>query len=139
MRASDERISPIVWPRGELQSKRRHASRRAARAQTKGEATTPHATPPCGWGSRIACGDAESVLRAPPKTLHYVLGFLIKLSLRVSLWTSRMDVTCSPSLSLSLGPPPDFLPTTGYPEVPAGELESGKVIDPWNPKQGRAT
>jgi hypothetical protein len=25
------------------------------------------------------------------------------------------------------------------PEVPAGELESGKVIDPWNPKQGRAT
>ena len=25
--------------------------------------------------------------------------------------------------------------TTGYPEVPAGELESGKVIDPWNPKR----
>jgi len=24
------------------------------------------------------------------------------------------------------------------PEVPAGE-QSGKVIDPWNPKQGRAT
>ena len=24
-------------------------------------------------------------------------------------------------------------------EVPAGELERGKVIDPWNPKQGRAT
>jgi hypothetical protein len=26
-----------------------------------------------------------------------------------------------------------------YPEVPAGELESGKVIDPWNPEQGRTT
>ena len=33
----------------------------------------------------------------------------------------------------------DFLPTTGYPEVPAGKLESGKVIDPWKPKQGRTT
>jgi hypothetical protein len=28
-----------------------------------------------------------------------------------------------------------FLPNTGYPEVPAGELESGKVIDPWNPNR----
>jgi hypothetical protein len=33
----------------------------------------------------------------------------------------------------------DFLPTTGYLEVPAGELESGKVIDPWKSKQGPTT
>ena len=27
----------------------------------------------------------------------------------------------------------------GYPEVPAVELEIRKVIDPWNPRQGRTT
>jgi len=48
------------------------------------------------------------------------------------VWTERLDVT------RSVG---DHLETFCLPqaEVPAGELESGKVIDPWNPKQGRAT
>jgi hypothetical protein len=50
------------------------------------------------------------------------------------VWTSRMGVTGSGGQT-----PRDFLPTTGYPEVPAGEQESGKVINHWNPKQGRTT
>ena len=43
------------------------------------------------------------------------------------VWTSWMDVTCSGGR-----PSRDCLPTTGYPEVPARELESGKLINPWN-------
>ena len=47
------------------------------------------------------------------------------------LWTSWMGVTRSGvEITLRLSAYHRF------PEVPAGALESGKVIDPWNPKQG---